>query len=464
MIVFWWILLGYLVVLPFLLIGIGEYLIALSFYINAPLIAYMTRISVIKNSAGPTFAAVNVFIILFFYSAPIYQLVEYKGYLINNYNASADQMLWANIIVFIFTASFIAAYLKRRNVVHTPLLQVSDESIGKIFPVLIALAVAAAIWAIWVMSTYSLEAEDDAISAGVNIGITIRHKVAFVIPFAALGFYLSRKNVKRSWVMLGLLILLMICSKNIILDRRNSLGPVYLAFISLLFWRGNIKSRQVFMLVGPALLFVFPLLSIFINHPIDTWGELLQLDNVAKEIRGHFVDMHYDAWANLVASIQYVKTEGLQLGRQLMGSVLFWFPRSIWIDKPVSSGQMLGDYLVLNSGLWFTNISFPLPAEGYVDFGILGVLAYGIVLGLYSQRLDYLVNHGGVVARTSSLYFAFYMMFVMRGSFLPAFAFGVGALIAMNLLPAMLARLWPKSRFSDIAPNPAQRTRPIALR
>lgn len=449
MVAVWWILLSYLLALPFLLVGIGEYLLALSFYINAILMAYMAHISIIKNDNGPAFAAVNIFVILFFYVAPIYQLVEYRGYLINNYDPPNSQMLLANVIVFVFIAAYLIVYQRRAKMQHSAVLKVSDASVGKMFPLLMALAALMAIWAIWVTLNYSLDAEDDAVSAGINIGITIRHKVAFVIPFAAIGFYLSRKSTKRSLIVLMVLSVFLLSSKNIIIDRRNSLGPVYLSALSLFLWRGRITSRQVFMLVGPALIFIFPLVSIFINHPMENWGDLLNWDNIIMEVRGHFVDMHYDAWANLVAAIQYVHTEGLQLGRQLMGSLLFWWPRGMWVDKPVSSGQMLGDYLVLNSGLWFTNISFPFPAEGYVDFGMLGVVIYGIVIALYSQRLDYLVNYGGVVDRTSALYFSFYLMFVMRGSFLPAFAFGVGALIALNLLPAILSRVGLKSRSMD---------------
>lgn len=446
MLVLWWMLLCYMIALPFLLIGIGENLLALSFYINGVLFAYMTRISIVKNTAGPAFAAINVFLVLFFYVAPIYQLVEYRGYLINNYNAPSEQMLFANAIVLLFTSAYLFIYVRRTKVSHSPLLKVTDEDVGKLFPVLVALAIAAAAWAIWVMTESTVVADDDTVSAGINIGVTIRHKVAFVIPFAAMGFYLCRKWTKRSLVVLVALLVLLLLSKNMILDRRNSLGPVYLAFLSLLIWRKDIRSKQVFVLVGPALLFIFPLLSIFINHPIEDWADLLNFENIVREIRGHFVDMHYDAWANLVASIQYVQTEGLQLGRQLEGSLFFWVPRTIWVDKPVASGQMLGDYLVLHSGLWFTNISFPFPAEGYVDFGIIGVIFYGIAMAFYSQRLDYFASNGGVVDRTSALYFSFYLMFVMRGSFLPAFAFGIGALIAINLLPAALARIGFKSR------------------
>ena len=209
----------------------------------------------------------------------------------------------------------------------------------------------------------------------------------------------------------------------------------------MFFWKDKISSKNVFMIVTPSLLFVFPILSIFINNPIETWVDVFTFEKVTYEIQGHFLDMHYDAWANFIASLQYAETEGMRLGEQILGALLFFMPRDIWADKPISSGQMLGEYLVLYYNLWFTNISFPLPAEGYVDFGILGLVFYAVVLGYYSRRLDYFINYGNFVDRTSALYFTFYLLFVLRGAFLPAFAYGVGAYIAINCLPAILSRL-----------------------
>lgn len=447
----WWILLCYMIALPFSLIGEGDYLLAFSFYLNGALIAYMSWESLVKDSAGPAFATVNTFLLLFFYVAPVFQILEYRGYLINNYNPPLMQMLLANVLVFMFTAIFLFIYKRRAKVVHTPIFKSDDNKVDAVFPVYVGLAALMAIWAARVMATDTVTVDSDTAIVG-DIMVTIRHKVAYVIPFAALGFYLSRKVRNRSLLLVGLMIVFVLLSKNILLDRRNALGPVYLSLAFLLLWKGRIGSRSVFLLVGSGLLFVFPITSIFINNPIESWGDLVSFENMSREIRGHFVDMHYDAWANLVATIQFVQTEGLQLGRQLLGALLFFFPREFWADKPVSSGQMLGDYLVLNSGLWFTNISFPFPAEGYVDFGVIGIIVYALILAFYCQRLDYFVNRGGAVDRTSALYFSFYLTFVMRGAFLPAFAFGSGAYLAMNVVPWALSRIRLRSRFAASRP------------
>lgn len=436
----WWALVGYLIVHPVLLLQAGEALLALTFYLNAIPIAYMSYQSIVRNVGGAAFATVNVYALLFFYVAPIYQIIEYPGYLINNYSPSLEQMTTANILIFVFLVIFVYTYLRRLGALHKPMFKTADQNVSSAMPLLIVLAAAMGIWGgILTLDQGAAVAEDDAVSTGIDIGLTIRHKIALVIPFGVLGLYLFRQNTRRSLIIACALIVFVLMSKNIALDRRNALGPIYLALFFMTLWRWRISSRAVFALVGGGLIFVFPVISIFINNPISSWADMFNMERVGREISGHFTDMHYDSWASVVAGIQYVETEGFQIGRQLLGSLLFFVPRSIWLDKPSSTGETLGEYLVVHSGLWFTNISAPLPLEGYVDFGVVGVIVYAIGIAFYAQRLDYFVARGNALDKTSALYFSFYLTFVMRGAFLPALAYGVGAYVALNVVPATLS-------------------------
>lgn len=441
----WWLLVGYLLIHPIILLQDSDYLLVLSFYLNAIPIAYMSYLSTVRNVGGAAFATINVYALLFLYVAPIYQIIEYPGYLINNYSPTLGQMLGANLLIFAFLVIFLFTYMRRLGKAHAPLIRTTDEGISSVLPVLIALAAAMAFWGVLLTLGQSSATVDDTVS-GIDIAETIRSKVALVIPFAVLGLYLFRQNRRRSLLAIGALVLFVLMSKNIALDRRNSLGPIYLALFFMVIWRWRISSRAVFALVGGGLLFVFPVISIFINNPINEWSGVFSSERVGREISGHFVDMHYDSWASVVAGLQYVKTEGFQLGNQLLGALLFFLPRSIWIDKPSSTGETLGEYLVVHSNLWFTNISAPLPLEGYVDFGIIGVVAYAIAIAFYAQRLDYFVARGNAMDKTSALYFSFYLTFVMRGAFLPAFAYGVGAYLALNVLPATFSWMGIRSR------------------
>jgi oligosaccharide repeat unit polymerase len=440
MVVLWWLIVFVLAAMPLAIIDNVDYIITFTFYLHAIVIGFMCRVCM-KDEAGAAFATVTTFILMFFFVAPIFQLSEFEGYFINNYRPSTNQIVVANFLLIIFSFFFTVTYRKFNKNTFKPLVSVSAANSQNIFPMMVIFAIGAAAWAFSSIELYSVATFEDPTDVGSDIGLTIKHKLFFMIPFAALGFYLSKQKNNRNIFILFMLIFLVLMTKNIIFDRRNALGPVYLAILFMFFWKENISSKNVFMIVTPSLLFIFPILSIFINNPIESWVDVFTLENVLIEIQGHFLDMHYDAWANFIASLQYVETEGVRLGQQILGALLFFVPRDIWADKPIASGQMLGEYLVLYYNLWFTNISFPLPAEGYVDFGIFGLILYAALLGYYSRRLDYFINHGSFVDRTSALYFTFYLLFVLRGSFLPAFAYGAGAYVAINCLPAILSRL-----------------------
>ncbi len=440
MVVLWWLIVFVLAAMPLAIIDNVDYIITFTFYLHAIVIGFMCRVCM-KDEAGAAFATVTTFILMFFFVAPIFQLSEFEGYFINNYRPSTNQIVVANFLLIIFSFFFTGTYRKFNKNTFKPLVSVSAANSQNIFPMMVIFAIGAAAWAFSSIELYSVATFEDPTDVGSDIGLTIKHKLFFMIPFAALGFYLSKQKNNRNIFILFMLIFLVLMTKNIIFDRRNALGPVYLAILFMFFWKENISSKNVFMIVTPSLLFIFPILSIFINNPIESWVDVFTLENVLIEIQGHFLDMHYDAWANFIASLQYVETEGVRLGQQILGALLFFVPRDIWADKPIASGQMLGEYLVLYYNLWFTNISFPLPAEGYVDFGIFGLILYAALLGYYSRRLDYFINHGSFVDRTSALYFTFYLLFVLRGSFLPAFAYGAGAYVAINCLPAILSRL-----------------------
>ena len=60
---------------------------------------------------------------------------------------------------------------------------------------------------------------------------------------------------------------------------------------------------------------------------------------------------------------------GMQWGRQLLGALLFFVPSAVWSGKPLASGIFIANYLIANYSMWFTNLSAPLIAEGYLDFG-----------------------------------------------------------------------------------------------
>ena len=132
------------------------------------------------------------------------------------------------------------------------------------------------------------------------------------------------------------------------------------------------------------MLVVFPLLTI-ITHT-QSLQEQYGLNYVVysnfnlKEIFFEtFNRLHYDSFPNIMASINYFNENDIIYGNQLLGSILFFFPRSFWIEKPLPSGMEIGNYLIDYHAMWFNIISMPSVGEGWLNFGILGVIIFAII-------------------------------------------------------------------------------------
>ena len=92
-------------------------------------------------------------------------------------------------------------------------------------------------------------------------------------------------------------------------------------------------------------------------------------------------EMHFDASQNFMI---VMKNDVVTWGRQLLGALLFWLPRSIWETKPIGSGAFVAEEFNCD----FTNISMPWFAEGYINFGFFGILLFTVLLSWFCSFYD----------------------------------------------------------------------------
>jgi hypothetical protein len=184
------------------------------------------------------------------------------------------------------------------------------------------------------------------------------------------------------------------------------------------------------------------------------------------QIVNHYQSVNYDAWANINTSIDIVGRQGIQWGHQLLGSLLFFVPSSTWHSKPLATGLFIGNFLMENYRMWFNNLSAPLISEGYLDYGIFGVVAYAVALAVAVHALNRKAATAKEwMAEPFTTYFAIYLMFLLRGSLMVAVAFGVGALLAFYCASALLSigtkdQLQRVSRLGLMSGNRANRLIP----
>lgn len=93
----------------------------------------------------------------------------------------------------------------------------------------------------------------------------------------------------------------------------------------------------------------------------------------------------YDQTGMFANTLTYVNAgAGHSGGRQLAADVLFFVPRSVWHGKPLDSGVRVGQWM----GMTNTNLSSPLWAELWLDFGPVGMTGGFLLIGWLSGRGD----------------------------------------------------------------------------
>lgn len=412
------------------------------------------------NSAAD--ASVFVFGLLFLLVAPIVQISVTGLRLVNTTHATSELLVHTNLAC----ALFIGVYLLGRVTLFKPVpatpfaLDLAAPGPG-ISTFALALMVASCAF-IALISVPFIGAS--AADASVTPVLLAFRKFLFFLPTALFLVTLAQvkgSSDKRSFLHLLLMVLLFACvvaTQNPATEKRNGLGPVYLATAFILF-RGHFprKAVQVAWLVG-VLVVLFPLTAVLTTIP---WKYLDEVEIPWTVFSDHFLGTHYDAWANIYSAIEMTERNGLSAGKQAAGALLFYVPSTWWSGKPLATGIEIGNFLMTYYQMWFTNLSAPLVAEGFLDFGYLGVVAYALGLAALVKGIEGWAAPGrSATSQAIAIYLAFFLVFLLRGSLMIAVAYGSGALAAFIVARALIGLMASRPRRAP--PLPARPLPPLA--
>lgn len=266
----------------------------------------------------------------------------------------------------------------------------------------------------------------DVISDNKAAGLVVNN---FLRPFcfsvAILYFFIIRQYGKLNviWSLIFLPVALLVCFPSSL--ARFSIAALYIPLILVLFPR---IFDNGFLLINALILSfvtIFPFFDAFRNVEKD-----FSFANIAIGFdAGFFVAGHFDAYQNFLRTIELdIVTDGFQL----LGAILFFVPRVLWIDKPIGSGELLAQ----KANLGFSNISQSLPAEGYVNFGLLGVFLFLAIAAYIAAKLDsnFWFNKKSSLRSIYSLYYFQIIgltIFILRGDLNNAIAYTSGFLLSM---------------------------------
>ncbi len=376
-----------------------------------------------------------IFMFFFMYFAPLIQ------YLFSTFpwrGSFTDEMiLQINFVVFLFNAFFGIAslFFERVKFVNAP--QISESKylsgsfeFGSFFRKLFTLIVI-------FLSIYSFSRTGlvGIIVARINatrvfysgnnsavellVDSILPGFFVFVVAEAAQRFVEKKEKCFRFLV---LFLCLVVCFFPTTLPRYKT-AAIYGTIFLVLFPKAK-KGSNFFWIFIFGMFFAFPMLNAF--------RYMISRDTIQAVFKNGFfsiyVEADYDAYRMLGSALKYCAENGSTLGKQLLGTLLFFVPRTIWNAKPGGSGAMLIRAEVGSSVP--SNVSCPFIAEGLVNFGIFGVVVFALILSIFIKVID--KSYEKTVAQTDHTIFSpyflliFMMFFVLRGDLLSGFAYSCG--------------------------------------
>lgn len=236
-----------------------------------------------------------------------------------------------------------------------------------------------------------------------------------------LYYILSPSNKKIVYFFLGILAILTCFPLAM---ARFSAAALYIPL--MLIAVPIMRKKNIFSLsVVGGLLLVFPFLNNFRYFSKDADIK------IGMDLK-MFLAGDFDSFQNFTL---IVFDNIITYGRQLVGVLLFWLPRSIWPNKPVGSGAFMAE----QEHFFFQNVSCNYFAEGYINFGFLGILFFLLFLSYFTARWDKMYWQSEITTKNNYFHVIYMILigmlfFILRGDLMSSFAYTVGFLISIWLV------------------------------
>lgn len=278
---------------------------------------------------------------------------------------------------------------------------------------------------------------------------------AFLTFATAYAFCIMPKEQRlkhRPLVLMQMLCLLLCCFPTAL--SRNKMACIYMGLLLIMF-RPLHKGARFYWFFTFALIFMFPFMELF-RHSTFAEVEIMEfINSFSDRFFESYTEAHYDAFSMLGYAIRYTQVHGFSYGRQLLGSLLFFVPRSIWPTKPIGSGATIMESLHRE----FTNVSCPLVGEGYINFGIAGVVLFGLAVGYLVSWLDtryWSSSNNNEQSRAAYVFLLPMFFFMLRGDLMSSWAYTMGY-VAVAFMLHLVCRYLSFSRLQKEQKRNAER-------
>ncbi len=244
-----------------------------------------------------------------------------------------------------------------------------------------------------------LSIEDSLLNHLINYTLRVTPVYCFALNY--------KRNKKINVLLLIELICIIVCNFPTSVTR-FWMGSIYFGLFCYII-KNNKYNRWFDLVVVSTFFLLFPILFSFKSVSSNTTALSLAVD-----VANSFSSVDYDAYSILARTIMYVESNGILFGKQIIGTLLFFIPRSIWASKPQATGILIVSSQGQN---WYTNVSCPFFAEGLINFGLLGAVGFTALLAHLLGRFDR--KHWNDGTELFDYFYPFltgFMFFLLRGA------------------------------------------------
>lgn len=257
---------------------------------------------------------------------------------------------------------------------------------------------------------------------------SILNYILYIIPvvFFYYVLYSSNKN-KNHYILLGLIAFLINFPLKTI---RTIVGILYIPLLLKLKFFS--KKNRIIYILFISIFLIFPILDLFrrFNGSID-------IKNLKIFDLTLLKSYHFDSYQIFLRAFE---NNIVTNGKQLLGVILFFIPRKFWPLKPLESGVLISQVAKLN----FHMLAINFYGEGFINFGLVGVVIFAIIKGLINARLDRIYwkyvtkNKKIILFKIMYLFFLGLEFIIHRGPLMSVYSITIGLIVSVFLAKIVL--------------------------
>ncbi len=373
-----------------------------------------------------------IFVYIFLMIAPVSQQLAgyypWPGY----YQDYHLMYSWA--LVFLCNVSFAFFSIKKFKSIPTPFHYEFSHNKMRYFIVFSVFTTVFSIFWIGGFSSVFLSRDEFSEIFNDNITASMVIQAMFRIPFFILSLYYLKlflsSRIKNSEGRSNLFKFLIFFGLTVILNNPLSTPRFWVACIFITYlltitacYKMNVNKTYINLLVFLTI-FIFPVSDAYRRTVDVSISDYFSETNISD---GFVNSPNYDSFQQITNSFVYVENNGITYGGRTLSTLLFWVPRAVFPAKFLSSGEDIAVYFRYE----YTNLSAPLWAEMYLDFGFVGAL---LIFGLLGKLVRYLDDSSTINSNIVVFFIAAYGIYFFRGTLLSVVGFLVVTMILFLLI------------------------------